>query len=154
MQLKPDMIKINSGYIIPLVLMLTLAAGLTATGEYLGNPPAAEQSTIVEEITPEEALLLIHGNPDNPDFIILDVRTPEEFAAGHIENAVNLNYLAETFNEAVSLMDKTKSYMVYCLRGNRSGSATDMMAMLHFEEVFNMLGGIEAWQAAGLLVIQ
>ena len=137
-----------------MVLMVTLAAGLTVTGEYFGNPLTAEQSTVLEEITPVEALLLIHANPGNPGFIILDVRTPEEFTAGHIEDAVNLDYRGETFNEAISLLDKTRSYLVYCQRGSRSGSTTGMMAVLHFEEVFNMLGGIEAWQAAGLPLLQ
>lgn len=148
------MTKINPGYIVPLALLMILATGLAVAGEYLGSPPAAEQSTTIEEITPVEALLLIHANPGNPDFIILDVRTPEEFAAGHIEDAVNLDYRGETFNEAISLLDKTRSYLVYCQRGSRSGSTTGMMAVLHFEEVFNMLGGIEAWQAAGLPLLQ
>jgi rhodanese-related sulfurtransferase len=151
MHSKSDIMKANQGYIVPLALMVILAIGLAVTGEYLGSPPAVEQSTTLEELAPGEALLLIHGNPD---FIILDVRTPEEFATGHIAGAVNLDYHSENFNEAVNLLNKNKSYLVYCQKGTRSGYTIDMMAVLHFGEVFNMLGGIEAWQAAGLPVFR
>lgn len=81
------------------------------------------------------------------DFIILDVRTPEEFASGHLKNAININYYDKDFVERVSLLDKQKKMVVYCAVGGRSGQALKKLDALGFHYVLNMNGGYNAWKA-------
>ncbi|MEN4007467.1 MAG: rhodanese-like domain-containing protein [Methanobacteriaceae archaeon] len=109
-----------------------------------------KRTHVIENINAKETYTLIQNNKDNPNFVILDVRTPEEFANGHIENAINLNYYSETFNNTLNKLDKNKTYLIYCRTGRRSGISLDIMNKLGFREVYNMLGGITQWQAEGL----
>ncbi len=109
---------------------------------------------IIEDITPQEAFTLIQDNQDNPDFIIIDVRTPEEFAEEHIEDAINLDYYSETFQDELDTLDRDTTYLIYCRSGVRSANALDIMAELDFREAYNMTGGINGWVAEELPTIQ
>jgi len=109
---------------------------------------------IIEDITPLEAFILTQENRDDPDFAIIDVRTPEEFADGHIEDAINLDYHSETFQDELDKLVKTKTYLIYCATGIWSGSALDMMAGLDFGEVYKISGGLNAWEAEEFPTVQ
>jgi rhodanese-related sulfurtransferase len=81
--------------------------------------------------------------------LILDVRTPEEFEAGYIPKAININiYEGQGFIDAINKLDKSKSYYVYCRSGQRSRQACALMNNLGFEKAFNLEGGILEWQGA------
>jgi rhodanese-related sulfurtransferase len=109
---------------------------------------------IIEDITPEEAFALIQDNQDNPDLVIIDVRTPEEFAEEYIEDAINLDYYSETFQDELDTLARDKTYIIYCRSGGRSGNTLDIMAELNFTEVYNISGGFIRWLAEGLPTIQ
>jgi thioredoxin 1 len=79
------------------------------------------------------------------DEIILDVRTPEEFAGGSIANAVNMDFRSINFTSGMNKLDKNKTYFVYCLSGGRSGEAANLMRNSGFKEVYDMKGGLKAW---------
>lgn len=81
----------------------------------------------LENITPEEAYTLIQKNMNNKKFVILDVRTPEEFASEHIEKAVNLDYYSGNFKNDLDQLNKSSAYLIYCRSGNRSGSTLNIM---------------------------
>ncbi|PZU41421.1 MAG: rhodanese-like domain-containing protein [Microbacterium sp.] len=81
------------------------------------------------------------------DTVIIDVRTPEEFAAGHLEGAVNIDVTASDFDALVSELDADGSYAVYCRTGNRSAQAVERMAGLGFDDVVD-LGSLEEAEAA------
>ncbi len=81
------------------------------------------------------------------EVVILDVRTPNEYENGHLENAQLVNYNAPDFESQLEDLDKEKSYLVYCHSGNRSGKAFRKMKEMGFEKVYNLEGGISAWQA-------
>lgn len=81
--------------------------------------------------------------------VLLDVRTPAEFASGHISGATNIDFESGTFASDIIKLDKSRSYAVYCRSGNRSGQATALMAKDGFKSIFNLNGGIIDWQAAG-----
>jgi rhodanese-related sulfurtransferase len=89
-----------------------------------------------------------------PGVIILDVRTPEEFNAGHIANAININVADSNFSSEVSKLDKNATVAVYCRSANRSAVATNEMAELGFTDMYDMQGGIIDWEAAGGPVVQ
>ena len=106
-----------------------------------------------EDISVEECYTLIQENKNNPDFIILDVRTPAEYASGYIENAVNIDYYEDDFEETLDTYDKNKTYLIYCRTANRTASVMSIMQRLEFTEVYNMQGGINAWISAGYPVV-
>ena len=82
------------------------------------------------------------------DVVILDVRTPAEFAEGTIEGAVLLDYRAQDFADRVVKMDKSKLYLVHCAAGGRSARACAKMESLGFTNLVNLEGGMGAWQDA------
>ncbi len=110
----------------------------------------------LENITPQEAFNLIQENQHNPDFIIIDVRTPEEFAEGHIENAINIDFLSVTFTDEISKLDKNKTYLIYytCQCGNVSRKVLKVMVELNFREVYNIRDGLDGWKAEGLPTVK
>ena len=139
-----------------LVLSVSLIIGVILTGGCVSTEtvPPNQETQIIENITPEEAYILIQENKDNPNFVILDVRTPEEFLGEYIENAVNLDYYSDTFRNDLDKLDKNKTYLIYCRSGRRSGNALNIMKELDFREVYNMLGGIIKWKSERLPTIK
>jgi thioredoxin len=85
-----------------------------------------------------------------PNAQILDVRTPDEYATGHIENSDNVDWLTESFVLKTDKYDKTKPVFVYCKSGGRSTKASEKLAELGFTTVYNLDGGMLKWEAAGL----
>ncbi|WP_316751816.1 thioredoxin domain-containing protein [Pedobacter gandavensis] len=82
--------------------------------------------------------------------VIIDVRTPEEFNTGHLDQAKNLNIYDATFQEQLSKIDKTQPVYVYCKGGGRSANAVKKMQELGFASVYELKGGIMAWEQQGL----
>lgn len=91
------------------------------------------------------------GNEDFKSFlsekngILIDVRTPEEFAVGHIENAVNINFYSDDFDAKISELDKNTPTFVYCQAGGRSGQARDLLVKKEFKEIYNLKDGFGKW---------
>jgi rhodanese-related sulfurtransferase len=84
-----------------------------------------------------------------PDTVILDVRTPGEYAAGHVKDAKLINWNDKTFGEQIAKLDKGKTYLVYCAVGGRSAKACSKLDGLGVAKVYNLAGGIKAWETAG-----
>ena len=84
--------------------------------------------------------------------VVLDIRTPEEFAAGHIAGATNINFRAADFEKALTALDKKQTYVLHCASGNRSTQALPTFNKLGFSSVCHLDGGIKAWQKAKLPV--
>lgn len=79
---------------------------------------------------------------------LVDVRTPEEIAAGHIEGAMGIDYKADNFKEEIGKLDRDGEYLLYCRSGNRSGKAMKLMKKMGFTKMYNMEGGYLAWSEA------
>lgn len=103
-----------------------------------------------QDISPEEAYELIQRNKESPDFIILDVRTPTEFEESHIDDSILLDFKSSDFKPKLKDLDKNKTYVVYCRSGRRSANSVNLMNKLGFKAVYNMMGGIIAWNGSGL----
>jgi rhodanese-related sulfurtransferase len=84
--------------------------------------------------------------------VVLDVRTPAEFAAGHIAGAVNLDFRDKEFASKVARLDKNQPYLVHCAVGSRSAKACQTMVPLQFKTLYDLKGGISGWQKAGFPV--
>jgi rhodanese-related sulfurtransferase len=136
------------------VLAAVLVCGVLFIGGSLHVTTRAAESRsptqTFEAITPKQAYSLIQENKTNPNFVILDVRRPEEFQEGHIEGAINLDYYTKTFLDDLDRLDKTKVYLIYCRTGSRSGKTFGFMKKLGFQEVYHIVGGIVRWKAEGL----
>ncbi len=128
----------------PILLLI-----LTAIAIPVMSCSPTEANGVFMNKTTAECHTLIQENMNNPDFIILDVRTPAEYASGHIENAVNLDYYEDDFEATLNTFDRNKTYLIYCRTASRSASVMKIMQRLEFTEAYNMLGGINAWTAAG-----
>ena len=132
---------------VALIIVSVSTAGCTGQ---VTEPPVQETPTqIIEDITPQEASDIIDENRGNPDFVIIDVRTPEEFADGHIENAVNIDYHSATFESEIGNLDRDETYLIYCRSGNRSRGALNVMVELGFKEVYHISVGITGWMEDG-----
>lgn len=81
--------------------------------------------------------------------ILLDVRTPEEMAEGHIEKAANLDFLDESFPEKIESLNKNKTYLLYCRSGKRTAKAGAMMKAAGFKNIYMLDGGITSWVEEG-----
>lgn len=80
---------------------------------------------------------------------VLDVRTPEEVAEGHLAGSVNINFLGENFAQEIEALNKNKTYLLYCRSGSRTRRAADQMQKAGFKKVYMLEGGITAWNGAG-----
>lgn len=143
--------------IIPAILSLTLIAacgGSDSTSDD-GTVPATSGDIAVASgftlVSPEEAAATIADPPE--DLVILDVRTPEEFAEGHIEGAVMVDFYSDTFDDELAALDPNVPYVVYCRSGNRSGQTITKMEQIGFQSVEDIDGGVVAWAGAGLPLV-
>ena len=87
---------------------------------------------------------------NTPNAQILDVRTPQEFAGDHIENAKNINWLNADFATNAATLNNTKPVFVYCKAGSRSNKAAAKLEEMGFTTIYDLQGGILKWEAAGL----
>lgn len=124
-----------------LLFTLLLLAGSSCTSQEV--PPT-------ETKTAETGKVSIYQRLDNesfkaklndPNTVLLDVRTPGETDRGVIDGAVLLDYRSSDFKEKVAALDKDKTYLVYCQSGGRSGKACTMMQKMGFGELYELKTG-------------
>lgn len=87
------------------------------------------------------------------DTVIVDVRTPGEYADGHLDGALNIDVQSATFDAAIAELDPDGSYIVYCRSGNRSAAAIDRMEAAGFTDLVNAGGLQEAADATGIGIV-
>jgi len=98
------------------------------------------------DISPQQANEIIRTNRNNPHFVILDVRTADEFNPEHLEGAINLDFKSVNFTVRIDSLDKSATYLLYCRSGGRSAKAMALMKNKSFRRVFNLKGGIIRWK--------
>ena len=119
----------------------------------LSHAETLEEVLPFSAILPKGALEMIRANKANPDFTLIDIRTPEEYLSGHIEGAVNINYHDEEFVDNLDKLDKNKTYLIYCRTGRRTADTFNVMKKLKFKKVYRIQGEIVRWKAEGLPLI-
>ncbi len=106
------------------------------------QPATGAQDTVVEMDVPAfERALTEHPG------ILLDVRTPAEYAAGHIAGSRLIDFFSDGFEDSIRSLPRDQPVYVYCAVGGRSGEAAAMMKEWGFREVYNLSGGFTAWKA-------
>ncbi len=118
-------------------LFKSVAALITAMGLIFGLAACASESLDMTKVTS-----------------VIDVRSAGEYAAGHLDGAINIDVEANDFATEVGKLDTAGTYVVYCHSGRRAGIALDQMTSMGFKNVTNV-GGLDAAAAAtGLPIVQ
>jgi rhodanese-related sulfurtransferase len=126
-----------------------LFAGMVAAGVFF-RPWKAGAEGAYPDLTPAQARELIQKQAGNPDFVILDVRTPGEFQSERIDGAVLLDFHSGNFRAEAGKLPRGKTYLVYCRTGNRSRGALKVLGEEGFRSFYHLDGGIVKWKEAGL----
>jgi rhodanese-related sulfurtransferase len=118
-----------------------------------GSPGAADAPAVTTRIEhvdgPGAARLLARTN-----LTVLDLRTPAEYAAGHLDGARLIDYNSPQFAEELARLDREQLYLVHCASGRRSTAALETFRQLGFKHIIHLDGGLRAWQAAGNPVVK
>jgi rhodanese-related sulfurtransferase len=142
-------------FILTLLITISLVFGgcsyITGESPELPfSPPVSAQ--FIKNESPVEAYAFYSLNFGHHNFTVMDVRTPNEYASGHIPGALNRDFSSPSFSQSISDFDKDHNYLVYCRTGARSAAASKIMTELGFQHIINMIGGYSEWAAAGLPV--
>lgn len=131
--------------IVALIILVSVLPGCSVQKQVTSS-----NTSHVQNVTSQEAFKLIQENKNNPNFIILDVRTVSEFSDGHIEGALNIDVNQPSFREEIGKLNSNDTYLVYCRTGNRSRIALRIMEELGFTNIYHIADGITEWIDAGL----
>ncbi len=141
-----------------LVALLVLACGCVQfshgeedTSSEVGLPVGSEGPDFLS-ISPGEAYSFLEENRGNTSVVIVDVRTPAEYSGGHLDGAVNID--SASFADRMAELDTNLTYVLYCQGGVRSANVLSQMKEAGFPRVYDIEGGIAAWQAEGFPVVQ
>ena len=126
-------------YILGILLFLFAANVVVSAEIEIRDVSATEAAEILKE---------------NPNIRVLDVRTGFEFSAGHIEDALNLNYFSLGFKKKLAELDKDVTWLVHCRTGVRSGRTLPLMKAAGFTSVMHLKDGIVDWRDSDLPLIK
>jgi len=131
----------------------TNATSTTVAATTVAADPAAAATHAggVRIVSPADGAAIQENPPDG--LVILDVRTADEFASGHLEGATTIDFYSPDFANQIAGLNRDVPYLLYCHSGNRSGQARQLMSDLGFVDVADIDGGIAAWAAAGLPIV-
>ena len=135
------------------IFVCVLALGLVGCREKTDSETSPEdaksEATAGSESTEIKADELAEMLQARPGLVVIDIRTPAEFAEGHIEGAINIDFLDAGFAEAVAGIDTSAPTAFHCRSGGRSGQAESVFEALPFAELYHFSGGSIAWSDAG-----
>ena len=104
----------------------------------------AQNSVAISVLNKNQFAEAIQGK----EVVLVDVRTPEEYAEGFIQGAINIDYFdQQSFIKQISALDKKEPVYLYCRSGNRSMKAARQLVTLGFEKVYDLAGGYMAWSS-------
>lgn len=133
--------------LLPGIMNAEMQAAETQNATAVAAASQAAQSTVPQRIDGQTYLAQFENTPH----FLLDVRTPAEFAGGHIEGAANI--AVETLQSRLSEIPRDQPVVLYCRSGNRSAQAAQILRDAGFTGIYDM-GGIIAWEQAGLPVVK
>lgn len=118
-----------------------------ASSKRIGEPKL--EPTFIKNVNAKAAVDILKENKNNPDFVILDLRTQAEYDSGFISGAKLVDFYQEDFDKNINQLDKNKIYLIYCRSGNRSSKALTIMKTLTFKRLYHLDGGIKSWTLSG-----
>jgi rhodanese-related sulfurtransferase len=152
------------------IVVVALAAAALLSACHHGEPVRATSSTEETEVKPASstraeqvsAPSVLHVDADgaekllknDPETVVLDVRTPEEFARERLPGAINIDFLDANFPSEVGKLNRDKTYLVHCASGRRSSQALEVLKELGFESIVHLDGGLNAWKVSQKPVVK
>ena len=128
---------------------LLLIAALLGLAALLAGCSSSSASDAVRTVPPTEFVSAMA----EPGTVIVDVRTPGEYTAGHVDGAVNIDVESGSFDSQIASLPKDTTYAVYCRSGRRSAVAADAMSSAGFTSIVNLDGGVADLQVAGAPIV-
>ncbi|KAA3629022.1 MAG: rhodanese-like domain-containing protein [Bacteroidetes bacterium] len=147
--------------IVFFIPLLVLTVFTTSCNSQETNKPSNQTGNAV--LVENQAETTVHKNVSanefkqliaNGDVVVVDVRTPNEYAQGHIKGAKLINLYDPNFNAQIAQLDKGATTLVYCRSGRRSASAMRKMKSAGLNTVYNLSGGLGAWMSSGGQVVR
>ena len=136
--------------ILPVLLLAAFVNFAPHTIAAEPEQPAGAKAAVAKDVTPDEAAALMKGKRG---VLVIDVRTPDEFAEGHIPGAKNMDFLGDDFEKQLAALPADRPLVVHCAAGNRSSKAVVKIAALQKSaQIFHLKSGFNGWKAAGKLV--
>lgn len=129
--------------------MLVMIGGIVVSSVSVADQVAVVPNAPPAKVDVAEGRRLLEANAGNAAFVVLDVRSPGEYAAGHLPGAVNISIHEPDFADRIARLDRAATYLLYCRTQNRSGTAASLMRRLGFERVTVMHGGFAEWTRRG-----
>jgi rhodanese-related sulfurtransferase len=122
------------------MIKLTVLLATLSLGTWAGSPSGENLSTNGFDST-------ITALAKDSSFLLLDVRTPQEFSDGHLNGAKLVDFHGAEFLTEIGKFPRDAKILLYCRSGNRSGQALKIMKDMGYKDVRHMVGGINAWKA-------
>lgn len=132
-----------------LLILLFLPVSFTVAREETSAPPASEKLP-VKIITGNQAKKLL---AEDETIIVIDVRTPAEFAEKHLENARNINFFGQDFEKDILKLPRDAAILLYCKSGRRSDAAAEFLLENGFTNIMSLKNGMAAWEDAGVNLV-
>lgn len=152
-----------------LIVILALSTGIVACSQAKSDAQAPKTPDKVTETlakqkpaSPVAEMQITHVNAgeaakllsEQKDISVIDVRTPAEYASGHIDGAINIDYKSADFATKLAQLDKTKPYLIHCRSGGRSTRSLSIFKENGFKHIYHMDGGILGWQKTNLPLVK
>ncbi len=103
----------------------------------------------IQIINPDEAATLL----DAEEAVLVDVRSAQQFEAGHIANAINIPVESENLEDLIATLDNDQPVMVYCNRGGQSAECAKILEEKGFKKIYDLDGGLSSWEASGRKIV-
>lgn len=127
----------------------------TATAQQAQQAPEQIVQEVAEmQVTHVDAAAAFVTMRARPDLVVIDVRTPREFADGHIEDAINIDFRNANFATEIAKLDGSQDYLIHCRSGGRSTSSLTSFKDAGFSHIIHMDGGMLGWNKAELPTVK
>ena len=120
-----------------LIIILISSGCVSSEDDAMTLKPETFQSKVINDVSVQ----------------LVDIRTPEEFDSGHIENAININYFSEQFKDSISLLQTKIPVYIYCRSGMRSSKSVKVFKAVGFDSIYQLNGGLLNWKKSGFKII-
>ena len=127
--------RLSKGYVALSVMLIVLITSLAA----------AADGSVLTGLSPRQFKSMLERSGNDANVVLLDIRTPREFASGHIAGAVLIDYYSSDFVDRLKALDRQKTFLIYCRSGNRTGKSLAIFEKLGFKHVFHLEKGLIGW---------
>jgi len=143
-------------------LLTILAIGTLAACSQADSPTAEAQQAPQQSVQKAAEMQVTHVDASKaletmrarPDLVVIDVRTPGEYASGHIDGAINIDFKNANFATEIAKLDGSQDYLIHCRSGGRSTRSLTLFKEAGFSHIIHMDGGMIGWDKVELPTVK